>query len=112
MALGLGATCCQAGFVLVEDFNGLTNGPVNGQHGWVGSGTDGRVVADPADPANRVLAVTNSVSANIYHALGSLSLPAGNARCNWSISNGSLLLGQGTPTISFQAGKPGLLELT
>ena len=45
-------------------------------------------------------------------ALGSLSLPAGNARCNWSISNGSLLLGQGTPTISFQAGKPGLLELT
>jgi hypothetical protein len=75
MAIGLAATCCQAGFVLVEDFNGLTNGPVNGQHGWVGSGTDGRVVTDPADAANRVLAATNNVSANIYHALGSLTLP-------------------------------------
>ena len=78
MALGLAATYCQAGFVLVEDFNGLANGPINGQHGWVGSGTDGRVVADPADAANKVLAVTNSVSANIYHALGSLSLPSTN----------------------------------
>lgn len=35
-------------------------------------------MADPADPANKVLAVTNSVSANIYHALGSLTLPGTN----------------------------------
>jgi hypothetical protein len=45
-------------------------------------------------------------------AIGSLSLPAGDARYNWSISNGSLLLGQGTSTISFQAGRPGPLDLT
>ena len=64
-----------AAFTLLENFNGLSIGTINGQQGWVGSGTaDGRVVTDPADAGNRVLSVTN-VTGNVYHALDGLTLP-------------------------------------
>ena len=73
-ALALMAGNSYAGFELLEDFDALSSGPINGQHGWVGSGTaDGRVVADPANSTNQVLAVTN-VTGNVYHALGGLSI--------------------------------------
>ena len=67
----------RAAFTLVEDFNALTTGAVNGQHGWVGGTTDGLVVTDPASATNRVLAVSTT-SGTVYHALGSLSISNAN----------------------------------
>lgn len=63
----------EAAFVLLEDFNSLTNGVVNGQHGWVGGGSLGYITGDPADSSNKVLGLTNT-SANVYHGLGTLAI--------------------------------------
>src|SRR5688500_9102337 len=73
VAIGLAASRSQAAFVLLEDFDSLTNGYVNGQQGWVDSASNGRVAADPINPANKALAITN-VQANVYRALGSLAI--------------------------------------
>ena len=77
LLLATGLILCASGahaaFTLVENFDGLTLGSVSGQHGWTGSGTDGRVALDPAGGTNKVLAVTNTVG-NIYHTLGTLSI--------------------------------------
>lgn len=77
VALALLAGHCSAAFTLLDDFNGLAPGSINGQNGWVGSGNDGRVVGDPAGGTNKVLAVTNTVG-NIYHALGGLGVSNSN----------------------------------
>jgi hypothetical protein len=73
LALSLAVNRSQAGFLLFEDFNSLSPGFINGQQGWVDSASNGRVVADPLNPANQVIAITNS-QANVYRALGSLTL--------------------------------------
>lgn len=59
--------------MLLDNFNALSPGPVGGQNGWVDSASNGRVVAEPADPANQILVLTNS-NANIYRSLGSLTI--------------------------------------
>lgn len=54
--------------MLVDDFNGLSLGNINGQNGWVlngGNAGAGNVVVDPADALNKVLAVTTT-DARIY----------------------------------------------
>ena len=48
----------QAAFVLVDDFESLTPGNIDGQNDWRAPGGSGNVVIDPADPDNQVLAVT------------------------------------------------------
>lgn len=73
VAISLAVSRSQAAFVLLENFNGLADGLINGQQGWVDSASNGRVVADPLNPANKVIAITN-VQANVYRALGSLSI--------------------------------------
>jgi len=72
-ALGLAVVQCHAAHVRLEDFNELSLGPINGQRNWVDSAGNGRVVSDPADPANQVLALTNT-SACVFHALGALTI--------------------------------------
>jgi hypothetical protein len=71
--MSLAVNRSQAAFILLEDFNSLSNGLINGQQGWVDSASNGRVVADPLDPVNKVIAITNS-QANVYHALDSLTI--------------------------------------
>jgi len=70
---GLATISSPAAFVLLEDFNALSPGPIGGQNGWVDSAANGRVVADPADPANQIVVLTNS-GANIYRTLGNLTI--------------------------------------
>ena len=67
----------RAAFTVVEDFNALANGSIKGQHGWSASATEGQVVADPASPTNKVLAVS-TISGNVYHALGGLTISNAN----------------------------------
>ena len=42
----------QAAFQLVEDFDNLTLGNIDGQNSWVDSGNSGQVVVDPDGGAN------------------------------------------------------------
>jgi len=59
--LGLGAglwvSGAQAAFQLVDDFNSLALGNIDGQSSWVDNGNSGQVVADPAGGDNQVLVV-------------------------------------------------------
>ena len=48
----------RADFVLVEDFEGLTLGPIDGQNDWTAENDTSVVTLDPADDTNQVLAVT------------------------------------------------------
>jgi hypothetical protein len=48
----------QAAFVLVDDFEALAPGSIDGQNDWRAPGDSGNVVTDPANPGNQVLAVT------------------------------------------------------
>ena len=95
---GLGLTLCRAHatFSLIEDFNALALGPINGQHGWTGTGTaDGRVMMDPIGSGTLVLGVTNTAGC-VYHGLAGLSISNQNT--------GTLffrLLWPGTPTHSY-----------
>ncbi len=47
-----------AGFVSVEDFDGLIPGDIDGQHGWFSAGTTNTVSTDPIGGLNQVVAVT------------------------------------------------------
>jgi hypothetical protein len=69
IALGCAAPAAFADFTLLDDFQGLNLGNVNGQNGWTASSTSGTVVTDPGDAANQLLSVTTT-SANVYKALG------------------------------------------
>jgi hypothetical protein len=70
--LGLGAslwvTAGQAAFQLVEDFNSLALGNVDGQSSWIDNGNSGQVVADPEGGTNQVL-VVNTESGVLYRPL-------------------------------------------
>ena len=48
----------QATFLLVEDFDALSPGSIDGQNDWRAPGDSGKVVIDPANAGNQVLAVT------------------------------------------------------
>jgi hypothetical protein len=48
----------QAAFVLVDDFEGLALGSIDGQNEWRAPGDSGTVVIDPVDSNNQVLEVT------------------------------------------------------
>lgn len=75
-ALGASAGSVDAGFVLVENFNELAPGNINGQNGWVAGNESCEVVIDPTDPENLVLAITTD-STTAYRAL---TIPDGAAR--------------------------------
>ncbi|MCX8157999.1 MAG: cadherin-like domain-containing protein [Verrucomicrobiae bacterium] len=62
-----------SGFVLFEDFQALTPGPLNGQNNWLAS-NEVQVVADPVEPRNRVLCISNSTTADAWRALGPLTI--------------------------------------
>jgi hypothetical protein len=61
----------QAAFQAVETFDGLSNGAIGGQNGWVvtSGSTTSVVAADPSAPANKVLQHTGTNDA--YKLLGS-----------------------------------------
>lgn len=65
-----------AAYLMVEDFEGLSPGPIGGQETWYSTAGSGSVVADPDDAANQVLAVTTN-SAVLRREL---LLPAGQTR--------------------------------
>ena len=54
----LGARHAHAGFILVTDFDGLIEGPIHQQDGWVAQHDTSIVTTDPVDTDNLVLAVT------------------------------------------------------
>ncbi len=58
----------QAAFQLVEDFDNLTLGNIDGQNSWVDSGNSGQVVVDPDGGANQAL-VINTESGVLRRAL-------------------------------------------
>lgn len=62
-----------SGFVLLEDFAGLTNGPLQGQNGWTASNSV-QVTADPTQPRNQVLSLANDLAADAWKALDALTL--------------------------------------
>ena len=66
------AGSANAAFVLVEDFDGLTLGDLNGQNGWTASATTIDVAVDPADPLNQVYQ-TPTASGNARKAFGSIA---------------------------------------
>lgn len=55
LALGLGSGVAQAEFIIVEDFEGLALGSIDGQNGWVASGVSGKVVTLDGQGDNQVL---------------------------------------------------------
>lgn len=66
----------QAAFQLVDDFDNLTLGNINGQDNWVDTGNSGQVVPDPAGGANQAL-VIDTESGVLYRAL---TVPEGTSR--------------------------------
>jgi hypothetical protein len=57
LCAGLMVVSAQAAFQLVEDFDSLTLGDINGQNGWVASLNSNGVELDPAGGSNQVLKV-------------------------------------------------------
>ena len=55
LALGLGAGVAQADFIVVEDFESLALGSIDGQNGWDAAGMGGLVTTLPGEPDNQVL---------------------------------------------------------
>ena len=68
LILALPLAKAHGSFTLVEDFQTLPAGNIDGHNGWVSSGSAGQVSPDPIDPANQVLAVSTT-GANIYKPL-------------------------------------------
>lgn len=65
-----------SGFVLFEDFNALTPGPLNGQNYWVAS-NDVVVAVDPTEAQNQVASIANSITADAYRRLDAVTLTNG-----------------------------------
>ena len=57
LCAGLMVVSAQAAFQVVEDFDSLTLGDINGQNGWVASLNSNGVELDPAGGSNQVLKV-------------------------------------------------------
>ena len=66
----------EAVFVLVEDFDALTAGAINGQNGWAAASSTSVVTSDPSDGLNQVLAVTT----NSTHLYKNTTIPNDQAR--------------------------------
>lgn len=62
---GLIAASTQAAFQVVDDFDSLTLGTINGQNGWRVVSTHGDVVVDPANGNNQALQVSTE-SGTLY----------------------------------------------
>jgi len=58
LCAGLMVVSAQAAFQVVDDFDSLTLGNINGQNGWDVMLTSGEVVLDPAGGSNQTLKVT------------------------------------------------------
>lgn len=65
---GLLVINAQAAFQLVEDFDNLTLGNIDGQNSWVDAGNSGQVIIDPDNGANQAL-VVNTESGVLRRAL-------------------------------------------
>jgi len=76
LALGLGAGTAQAGFILVENFEDLDLGSIDGQNGWDASGLGGDVVTLPGQGDNQVLELT--VNTGVLRK--GLTIPQGETR--------------------------------
>lgn len=58
LSLSMWGDPLQAAFVVVEDFEALSPGSIDGQNDWRAPGGSGNVVIDTTDAGNQVLAVT------------------------------------------------------
>ena len=58
LAVGLATGIVRGEFILVEDFEGLELGPIDGQNGWNASSTTTQVVTLPGEGVNQVLNLT------------------------------------------------------
>ena len=68
LCAGLILSNAQAAFQLVEDFDSLILGNINGQNSWVDSDNSGQVVLDPDGGTNQAL-VVNTESAVLHRAV-------------------------------------------
>jgi hypothetical protein len=68
LCAGLVLSNAQAAFQLVEDFDSLTLGNINGQNSWFDTDNSGQVVVDPDGGTNQAL-VVNTESAVLHRAL-------------------------------------------
>ena len=68
LCAGVLVSNAQAAFQLVEDFDNLTLGNVDGQNSWVDTGNSGQVVVDPDDGATQAL-VINTESGVLHRPL-------------------------------------------
>ena len=62
----------QASFQLVEDFDSLTLGNINGQNNWVDAGNSGQVTLDPDLGIGNQVLVVNTESGVLYRELSVL----------------------------------------
>ena len=76
LCVGLMAVSAQAAFQVVEDFDNLAFGNINGQNSWTATPGSGEVVLDPAGGSNQVLKVVTE-SGTLYKAA---SVSQGTAR--------------------------------
>jgi hypothetical protein len=60
-----------AAWSLIEDFQSLTTGALNGQNGWT-AGTNVNVAADPASALNRVGSMANA-NTTAWKTMGSIT---------------------------------------
>lgn len=75
-AMALSSGDARAVFVPIEDFEGLTLGPVDDQNGWFADDATSEVAADPDDSNNQLLSVPTA-STFLFHAV---VVPEGEAR--------------------------------
>jgi len=76
LALGLATGAARGGFLLVEDFDDLQLGPINGQDGWFVSGLNADVTTLPGEGANQAIEVT--VNSGVLHK--GATVPQGDTR--------------------------------
>jgi hypothetical protein len=62
-----------ADFQSVDDFEGLSPGPLNGQGGWTDVTTNATVAVDPADAGNQTLRIGNT-NVVAYHTIPTIGL--------------------------------------
>ncbi|MFP4379973.1 MAG: PEP-CTERM sorting domain-containing protein [Candidatus Sumerlaeia bacterium] len=88
-ALTLGAACCATlslqALTIVDTFDGLTLGDINGQNGWVQNTLTGSpvadtftVITDPGNASNQVLEMSDASNQSINQSLGGLGVTDSN----------------------------------
>ena len=83
-----------AAFILVEDFQSLTPGSLNGQGGWT-AGTNVNVAADPASALNRVGSMANA-NTNAWKTMGSITTGTATTYARFRFENIDTLAGPAT----------------